>query len=340
MVRERSLVRHLSAAGLALLLVAGTGQADTVVMDNGDRYGGRVTGMSNGVLQLQGEFGNLQLPWARVDALVVDQPTEMELSSGTRLLGRLVLRNGMVRFAEPELAGLALPQTDIVSVRPTDAVDLRVEGRINVGAATARGNTHTESYHTDGEFIARTSRNRFRLSGQLNYAEKDRERTANDVSATFSYDHFVGRRWYFNSTAGLARDEFKNLNLRTTIGGGAGYQFRDQPTNRLAIEFGLSYVHEDFDTAEDQGQPAGRYALNVLRRLALGPTLFHRHEILVGLQHTGDVLLHTETGIRFPLMRHITGTLQVNGDYDWQPAPGARPEDITYQITFGYEFQP
>lgn len=333
-------MRHLSATGLALLLAAGAGRADQVVMDNGDRYGGRVTGMSNGVLQLQGEFGDLQLPWARIETLDVDQPMEMVLTSGTRLHGRLAVRDGMARFLERELAGLALPQTDIISVRPADSTDLRTEGRVNVGAATARGNTHSDSYHADGEFIARTSRNRFRLSGQLNYAEKDRQRVANDASAAFSYDHFLGGRWYFNSTAGLARDEFKNLDLRSTIGAGVGYQFRDQGANRLAIELGLSYVHEDFDSAEDQAQPAGRYALNVQHRLALGPTLFHRHEVLFGLEHTGDVLLHTETGIRFPLLRHITGTVQVNGDYDWEPAPGARPEDIAYQITFGYEFLP
>jgi hypothetical protein len=119
-----------------------------------------------------------------------------------------------------------------------------------------------------------------------------------------------------------------------------GYQFWDLTSDRLAAEFGLSYIHEDFSVGEDRAQPAARYALNFLRRLTLGPTLFHRHEVLAGLEHSKDVLLHTETGLRLALLKNVTGTLQVNFDYDWQPAPGAERNDTTYLLTFGYEFLP
>src|SRR5699024_7518453 len=97
-----------------------------------------------------------------------------------------------------------------------------------------------------------------------------------------------------------------------------------QPRDRLAVELGFSYVREDYKDADDEDQPAVRYALNFLRGFSAGPTLFHRHELLASLKDSDYALLHTETGVRLTLMEHITGTLQVNFDYDWQPAPGAK----------------
>jgi putative salt-induced outer membrane protein YdiY len=324
-------------AATATLLAATAAQADRVIMDNGDRYSGRITSMSNGILEIESEFGSLRLPWDRVAQLSTDQAVELTLESGTRISGTVTAEDGIIRFDSQELAGLALHAGDVLALEPADAPDLRIEGRINAGAAATRGNTDTESYHANGEFVARTTRNRFRAGGEINYGSEEGRRVENDVSAALGYDHFVGRHWYVNSNIGLARDEFKDLDLRTTVGVGVGYQFRDLASDRLAVETGVNYVHEDFDMADDRGRPAARYALDFLRTLQFGPTLFHRHELLIGFEDAEDVLLQTETGLRFPLMRSLTGTVQVDVDYDWQPPPGAERGDIAYLVTLGYE---
>lgn len=333
-------MRLSGSVGAALLFAASSAQADRIVMDNGDLYSGSVVRMSGGIVYVKGEFGDLRLPWARIAELETDQPLQVTLPSGTRIAGTLTVADGVVRFREPELAGLSLPRGDVAAMAPRDAPAVNVDGRFNIGAAATGGNTETESYHADGEFIARTIRNRFRVGGEFNYGSEDGRRTENNALAAASYDHFLGERWYLSNTISLERDEFKDLDLRTTAGVGLGYQFRDLPSDRLAVELGLSYVHEDFDAAEDEGQPAARYALNFLRALSLGPTVFHRHEVLAGLEEVENVLLRTETGIRFPLVERFTGTLQVNYDYDWEPAPDAENEDVTYLITLGYEFKP
>jgi putative salt-induced outer membrane protein YdiY len=327
-----------SCAALLILLATTFARADLVIMDNGDQYSGRVTGMSSGTLQLTGDFGQWELPWSRIAELTTDQPLALTLDSGTRMIGTLVVENGMARFTESELAELALPTGKITYMGAVDKPDLQVEGRINVGLAALRGNTRSDSYHTNGEYIARAVRNRFRLAGQANYASERGTRTENNAALSTTYDHFVNARWYFNSNFGLARDEFKDLDLRTTAGVGLGYQFRDQPRDRLAVELGVSYIREDYDDADDEDQPAVRYALNFLRRLAIGPTLFHRHELLASLKDSDYALLQTETGVRLALMRHVTGTMQINFDYDWQPAPDARHRDVAYLLTLGYEF--
>lgn len=333
-------MKVLFAAAMALLLTTSIAAADTVLMDNGDRYRGRVTGMSSGSMQLQSDFGKLSLPWKRIVELKVDQPLQVTLESGARLNGTLTLQQGQIQFAESELTDLLLPPSAVVALSPPDAPDFRLEARLNVGLAATSGNTDTESYHVDGEFITRTSRDRFRLGGQLNYGSEDSRRSENNAAAVLAYDHFFSSLWYLNTNFGVARDEFKDLKLRTTAGAGIGHQFRDQTDDRLAVEIGLSYIHEVFEVGEDRGQPAARYALNFIRRLSLGPVLFHRHEFLAGLEHSKDVLLHTETGLRLTLLQNITGTLQLNYDHDWHPSPGTARGDTAYLLTFGYEFRP
>ena len=43
---------------------------------------------------------------------------------------------------------------------------------------------------------------------------------------------------------------------------GAGYQFVEIPVTNLSLEAGLTYVNEDYETGQDEGYPAGRWALD------------------------------------------------------------------------------
>ena len=328
----------IRTATLLLALAASTAQADWVRMDNGDRYTGEVTAMEGGNLRLQGSFGKLELPWNRIEALATERALRLTLDDGQSVVGRLAVENGEVRIIADDQQSLALAPADIRAVGPVDVPAMQVSGWINAGANVTRGNTRTSAYHADAELVARTARNRTSVGAEFNYGSEDGTRNINNAAAFLNHDYFVSPRWYFNSNLGLARDEFRDLDLRTTVGLGMGYQFFDSPPDRLSVELGLSYLHENFDTAEDKGQPAARYALDFVKQLGSGPRLFHRHELLAGLEDSDNVLLRSQTGIRFPLWEKLNSTFQVNFDYDWQPAEGAKSEDIAYLFTLGYTF--
>jgi hypothetical protein len=76
------------------------------------------------------------------------------------------------------------------------------------------------------------------------------------------YDHFFTKKWYGYSNATAEQDEFKDLDLRATLGVGAGYQFIESDPTNLSLEGGLSYVNENYIIAEDNSFAAGRWALN------------------------------------------------------------------------------
>lgn len=321
-----------------LCLATAPAFADQLATDQGDRLSGELLRLEGDKVYFKTAYGTVEVPFSSVSQLRTETPRRVTLREGGRLTGRLEMSDGELRFVDaPDLAGLSLPASAVLAMGPADAPLVKLEGQFNVGATVTQGNTETELYHVDAELIARGRPNRYSLYADANYGEEDGERIVSDATLQAGYDHFVGDRWYFNSTVGLTRDEFRDLRLRTTAGVGMGYQFRDDEIARLAAEAGLSYIHEDFEEADDESQPAGRWALDYRRRLGGdGPTFFHRHELLVGLDDPDDTLLRSQTGLRFPLLERLAGTVEVDYDYDWQPPAGAESEDVTYMLKLGY----
>jgi putative salt-induced outer membrane protein YdiY len=321
------------------LAACATARADLVVLQNGDRYTGAVQTLSEDVLNFKTGFGTLALPWGQVVRLETDAPVLVTLADGNKVSGILQTQGERLGFQDQALAGLSLVPSQIVALGPPNAPAVVLEGRLSAGANVSQGNTNAQTYHADAEFIARTAKNRFTLGALVNYGEDDGQAIVDDASAFARYDHFLNDRWYFNSNFSLGHDEFRDLDLRTTFGVGVGYQFVETAAHRLAAELGVSYIHENYEVAPDDSQPAARWGFNYLRRIggASGPVFTHRHEILVGLDDTDDTLLRSQTGIRSPLFGNLSGGLEVNFDYDWQPPAGTENQDVSYLLKLIYE---
>jgi len=102
--------------------------------------------------------------------------------------------------------------------------------------------------------------------------------------------------------------------------GGAGYQFFDTEDRSLALEGGLTYVNEDYEEEEDDSFAAGRWAVRYTEMLFGGATqFFHDHEGIVSVEDPDDMIFRAQTGLRFPLVKNLSGTLQYN--VDWQNTP-------------------
>jgi putative salt-induced outer membrane protein YdiY len=54
-------------------------------------------------------------------------------------------------------------------------------------------------------------------------------------------------------------DQFADLDLRSTVGTGPGYQFFESEALNLSVSAGPAWVDEDFDEAEDEDYAAGQW---------------------------------------------------------------------------------
>ena len=160
------------------------------------------------------------------------------------------------------------------------------------------------------------------------------------------YDHFLTEELFFFGSVLVEEDSFQDLNLRTALAAGPGYQFVEagdlEPSYLKGLaaygEIGLSYVDEDFRQAGDKSYLAAKWSLNMDWKILPRLSLFHHHEGYPSLADMDDFYITTETGIRVSIYENFVSTLQVSWRWDNSPSPGFGRSDTNYLQTLGYTF--
>jgi putative salt-induced outer membrane protein YdiY len=326
---------------IVILLIAVNAAADELLMKNGDRITGTVVSMKDSVLLFKTSYaGEISIRWEEISELTTDEPIRMILDDETAARGLVsTSEDGATEIVVEEILEPIL--FDLASVEqinpPPPGPVVKLRPRINIGASVAKGNTETETYHMDGQLLARTEKNRYTIGGEYNREEDEDEKTADNTLGYMKYDHFLTEKWYFNSNASFENDEFKDLNLRTTVGAGMGYQFFESELLNLSAELGLAYVNTDYDVADDESNVAGRWgAIYDQYFLDKRVQFFHVHEGFVSLEDSSDIFVRSRTGFRLPLFDKFNATIQYNFDWDNAPSPGDDRVDEMYIFTLGY----
>lgn len=296
--------------------------ADELHLKNGDRYTGTVVSLQNGTLRFETPHGELAIPWTEVSALSVNQPLEVRTADG-----QVTARAG---------GPLDVSATAALT-RP--APPLTWEGGANAGLLASGGNTDVHSLRIDGEVVARDGDNRYTVAALLNRVEDGGRETARNASLSAGFDRFITRRLFLNGNAIFTNDRFRDLDLRTALGAGLGYQVLDTSRATLRINSGLGYVHEHF-----RSTPDNRYAAlqetSKAELFVVGDrvVLFHSHDAYFGITGDDNLFVRTQNGVRLGLIARLVTTAQLDLDYDRSPAPGRGHTDRTFALTFGYRF--
>ena len=317
-------MRRTSPLCAALLLFCATmAFADDVRLKNGDRYSGTVDTLAAGTLTFKTPHGDLAIPWGEVAGLTVADAIVVTGIEGTVTSSP----GGEIDIATT--AALARPQPALV-----------VDGGAGAGFVDTGGNTDVNSLRLDGEVVLRARENRYTFSGAVNRAEDRGLETARNWTSAARYDRFLSERLFVNANTILTSDAFRDLDLRTALGVGLGYQVADTPMLKLSVDGGFGYVNENFDTAPDDSYGALREAgkLDVFVVGGDRVVLFHQHDGYFGVTGDDNLFVKTQNGVRFGLVAGFVTTLQLDLDYDRSPAPGRENTDRTFALTFGYRF--
>ncbi len=329
--------------GMAFFSVAVAASADDVRLKNGSYLSGHIVSMQDGKLTLETDFaGVLTIDWSQVETIRADHPVNVVLSDGSarEVMIRPSESDGHVTlFMDSAGEHEPLPVSEITSINPPQEPAVGLKGRINIGLNKASGNTDTETAHADAELIARAAENRLTLGGAYNRASEDNQKSEDNAMAYLKHDYFLTEKFYWYLNGAVERDEFKEINLRTTIGPGFGYQFFEGELMNLSVEAGPSYVSTDYDNAPDEDSISGRWALKFDRFFF--DNLFQYYfsnEGYVSASDSSDVFMFTKTGLRFPLQ--VGFFLQAGFEWDWDntPAEDAGKSDYRYIMSLGYGF--
>lgn len=326
------------------LLISGNSLADEVRLKNGDKLTGQVVRMEGDKLILKTTYaGEIIITWQEVAAVRTDGSVKVVLKDETALEGNTEdVEDGKMKLDTGKLeAPATFSLADVKALNPEPVKTVKITARANASVTSERGNTKSDNYYFDGEFVARTKKNRYTIGGELTKEKADGVTTSQSWVAYGNYSHFLNEKWYLYADTLSEHDEFKDLNLRSTLGAGAGYQFFETPLLNLSISVGLSMVDENYDLGEDNDYSAGHWSVNYDQYFFdKFVQLFHVNTGFVSLEDANDWFLKTRTGLRFPLYKGLTATLQYNFDWNNQPSVAAETEEDTkFIFLLGYEFK-
>ena len=328
----------LTRLAIALSILAVAAQplaADEVRLANGDRITGRVVSLDAGTLAFSTPLGDLRIPWTTVVALVVDEPIRATIGAADPAV--VTIRAADAERTATLVPGGVIPLAEIAALERPQPI--AIDGSANAGFVSSAGNTDVNSTHVDGDLVVRAGENRYTGSAVVNRAEDADVESSRNWSTALKYDRFVSPRLFVNANAIVTSDRFRDLDLRTALGAGLGYEILQTAIVTLTADAGLGWVDENLESGLGDRYAAVRESASLT--IAALPDLielFHQHDGYFGVTGDDDLFIRMQNGVRVRLAGGFVTTLRLDLDYDRSPAPDRRNTDQTFSLTLGYRF--
>ncbi len=315
--------------------------ADEIILENGDRLSGTIKMVDEETLTLETDYSTpVKIHKAKIKRIYTNYPVEVHLSEGEVLKGRIHTQDDgrLVIEESPGRQAAVIDWQDITAVNPPHRVPSKWTGAINVGAGLQSGNTDRASAAIGAEAARRTEQDRYTLRFLHNYAEEDREVTARNTFGAGKYDYFFTRVLYGYLGFELLNDKFRDLNLRTVVGPGVGYQIWDDAVKFLLFETGISYFSEDLIEGDDDNWLTARLAGDL--RYSIRDTVVFSDQLIIypSLADVGVYQLRNEAAITSPLASGWSLRFANILERDSEPPEGIKSNDWYWILGLQYGF--
>ena len=345
----KRIFHSLRPAVVAVALAAGalSGNAiaaDEIVLKNGSRILGTVTGVRDGVVTVDTEFaGTLKVQQDQVESLSSSEPIVLKLADGT------VVEESSLRVEEETLllasdnapvATYPLAELAISNPQPWElGQGYRWKGQVSLALEMQRGNTDTDELDYGIESIWRSLEDRYTLRFDGEEDEANGIKNAENWTALGKYDRFLEGPLYWGVNASAEHDKFSDLDLRYYVGPYIGRQFHERPLLTLSAEVGGVYVDEDYIVAEDQDYLGMNWSVDATSNyISEDSQLYLKHTGIWNLDQTEDIILNLTLGLSFPLLFNIDGAAEILLEYDSGLPPEVESVDQTYRFRVGYSW--
>jgi len=321
---------------------------DVVVMNNGDRFTGKVKRLQNGLLYIETDYvsTNIALDWNQVESVQTAATFQIVLVDGRRLIGKIEKTSGaqtehgdfVIREATAEVQ---VPSASIATIETKKATFWQeLQGSIDLGYSFTSGNSQSTlnadtnaAYKTTGWEATTSFDSTF--SGQSGASSTNRE----DLQGTLF--KFLNRNSFVAGLSDFLHSSRQDLNLRTTLGGGYGRYLKRTTNSNLAWLGGVVYIHESFDTTASQPSDQSMEAVAGLQysyvRFNLGE-FDSQLRIYPGLTDTGRVRLTTNNSLSIKLRNNFYLLFTFWDNFDSRPPATARKNELGTSTGIGWSF--
>ena len=316
--------------------------ADEILLSNGSRIVGTVTGARDGVVKVDTDFaGTLEIPLDKIVSLQTVEPVVMALADDSVIEGQpLSYSEEAVTVTDASGAEKTLGLDELLIVNPEPweiGQGYNWSGLVSFAFAIERGNSDTDEldYKLDTTWRSDDDRYTLKIDGEID--EANDVENADNWTIQGKYDNFFSERSYWGAQALAEQDQFADLDLRYLVGPYIGREFYTDPIFTLSAEVGASYVNEDFINAEDQDYTGATWAFHITSDYLGGDSRLYFDQWGVwNLDHTSDVIVNTAFGLGFPLLFGFEAAAEVLLEYDSGAVEDVEKLDETYKFRIGY----
>jgi putative salt-induced outer membrane protein YdiY len=212
------------------------------------------------------------------------------------------------------------------------------EGAATLGISLTEGNTDITTASATVDASKKLEKERYTLGLSWNYSEESGEVTQRKTYGKGQYDRFVSEKLYWLVQASAEADDAAGVDLRTTVGAGAGYQFADGEKWKLSGEGGLSLFNEDFEDGTGDEYLAARLAYNWAYVMSEQWSFEQVGTVFPSLEDSDDIYSRIDTRAKVTLTENMFAQAQWIWDWDNTPAEGNDRSDHLVLVTLGWSF--
>ena len=338
-------------------------QADTLTLKNGDRISGQLIKSDGKKITVKTEFmGTVEIAWDAIDLLASTEPVYLTLTDNQTVIGKVSASGDQYEVETKETGKVKVAKASIASVRNAaefNAWKAEVDrlknpglldlwaGALDVGLSLARGNAETNTFTLAANAVRATPRDKITVyatsirASARKRTETEFAQVANAIRGGGRYEVNLTSRSFVFGTGDLEFDEFQNLDLRMTLGGGAGYKAIKNDRTALDVFGGGAYTKEYFAAGAPLNRSRGEILLGeeLTHKLSARSALRERLVFFPNMSQRGAYRMQFDTSLVTNLNRWLAWQVTYSNRYLSNPpvvVPALKKSDSL--LTTGLRF--
>ena len=318
-------------------------KTDVIVMADGDRYTGEIKSYGEGRLKLDTkDAGVVSIKWNKIGSIASEKVFDIELPDGSHRFGSLAPTTPPGKLAIVSDAGTSeLDFFSVVRITPIyQTFWRRIDGSLNLGFNYTEAHQFVQfNLNADATYRARGFAVFLDLSAFLSRQEE--VTNSQRASLSLGYQYTLSNRWFLAGLAGLERNRDLGLDLRVTLGGGAGRHLIQ--TNRTLLDALVAVTVNREDPIEGgatksaEAVIAGRYRTFAYDFPKL--TVEAGLDVIPSLTDGGRVRLEANARVKREIVSDFYVSLSIFDSYDSRPpTAGAAKNDWGPVFSLGWTF--
>jgi putative salt-induced outer membrane protein len=355
----------LRTLGLALVAPLCLGAAhDVVRMKNGDVVHGRIEKIDDEKVYIDPTFSDeISIKFKYIASIETTRPVTITLDDEREITGyvelapdgRMIVRTAPTRWEEqqrrrrerfglPPKAAEPKPAQEPLALADVSELELsyyRYEASVELGYNASSGNSDSSSLDLDAELEPSWGPNTLRFEADAERRTSNDSLSADNWKLTFQYERDLPGRWLGYGVSSFESDPFQELDLRTIVAAGAGYEVYDTPTRDLTFYAGPGYLKEAFSAGSRDRSSFGFVLATKFEQdlFSSDVTLYHENQ-LVKTVGDSQFVAQTVQGIELDLLSNLDLKLELDFDHTQDPPAGVeKKNDLRYVVKLEYEFE-